>query len=53
VFGSQVAPGLTTRIAGDVIHRVQMESAPPAPNTSGNLFAPSPEPSRVEGGFSR
>jgi short-subunit dehydrogenase len=50
VFGSQVAPGLTTRIAGDVIHRVQMQ-APPAPATSGNLFAPSPEPSRVEGGF--
>ncbi len=51
VLGSQLAPGLTTRIAADVIQRVQMGNAPPAPDTSGNLFAPSPEPSRVEGGF--
>jgi short-subunit dehydrogenase len=50
VLGFQLAPGLTTRIAGDVIHSVQMD-APPAPDTSGNLFAPSPEPSRVEGGY--
>ena len=52
VLGSQVAPGLTNRIAGNVIHGLQMERAPPAPDTSGNLFAPSPGPPRVEGGFS-
>jgi len=51
VLGAQLAPGLTRRIAGNVIHRVQMENAPPAPDTSGNLFAPSPGPAAVEGGF--
>ncbi|MBD0275886.1 MAG: SDR family NAD(P)-dependent oxidoreductase [Acetobacteraceae bacterium] len=51
VLGSQLAPGLTTRIAGNVIHRLQMEEAPPAPNTSGNLHTPSPAPPTVEDGF--
>ena len=51
VLGSQLTPGLTTRIAGNVIHRVQMENAPPAPNTTGSLYAPSPAPPTVEGGF--
>jgi short-subunit dehydrogenase len=53
VLGAQLAPGLTNRIAGNVIHGIQMERAPPAPATSGNLFAPSPEPTRVEGGYRR
>jgi short-subunit dehydrogenase len=53
VLGSRLAPGLTNRIAGDVIHRVQMENAPPAPDTPGNLFAPSPAPPTVDGGHSR
>jgi short-subunit dehydrogenase len=51
VLGSRLAPGLTRRIAADVIERVQLRDAPPAANTSGNLFAPSPSPSRVEGGY--
>jgi short-subunit dehydrogenase len=51
VLGAQLAPGLTRRIAADVMRRVQLEEAPPAANTSGNLFAPSPSPSRVEGGY--
>jgi hypothetical protein len=51
VLGSQLAPGLTTRIAGNIIHRVQMEDAPPAANTPGSLYVPSPAPPSVEGGF--
>ncbi|SDE04638.1 SDR family NAD(P)-dependent oxidoreductase [Belnapia rosea] len=51
VLGSRLAPGLTTRIAGSVIHRLQMEDAPPAPDGPGNLHAPSPAPPTVEGGF--
>jgi short-subunit dehydrogenase len=50
VLGSQIAPGLTTRISGDVIHRVQM-NAPSAPDRPGNLYAPSPAPPAVDGGF--
>ncbi|WP_229682845.1 SDR family NAD(P)-dependent oxidoreductase [Siccirubricoccus deserti] len=51
VLGSRLAPGLTIRIAGSVIHQVQMENAPPAPDRPGNLFVPSPAPPTVEGGF--
>jgi NADP-dependent 3-hydroxy acid dehydrogenase YdfG len=51
LLGAQLAPGLATRIAGDVIHRVQMEEAPPAPNAPGNLHAPSPAPPAVAGGY--
>lgn len=50
-IGAQVAPGPSTALAAEVIHRMQMEGAPPAPNTAGNLFAPSPSPPRVEGGY--
>jgi short-subunit dehydrogenase len=50
VLGARIAPALTARIAGDVIYRVQMEEAPPAPDTTGNLYAPSPAPPSVEGG---
>jgi short-subunit dehydrogenase len=51
VLGSHLAPGLTTRIAADVIQRVQMEEAAPGPTTLGNLYAPSPAPPSVEGGL--
>jgi NADP-dependent 3-hydroxy acid dehydrogenase YdfG len=51
VLGARLAPGLTTRIAGDVIHHLQMEEAPPAPDRPGNLHAPSPARPTVEGGF--
>lgn len=53
-LSGQLAP-LPSRIAaGAIIHRMQMEAAPPAPNTEGNLFraVPGTVP-RVEGGFSR
>jgi hypothetical protein len=51
VLGSRLAPGLSNRIAGNVIHRLQMEQAPAAPDGPGNLFAPSPAAPAVEGGF--
>jgi short-subunit dehydrogenase len=51
VVGGRLAPGLTTRLAADLYHRVQMEEAPPGRDGPGNLFAPSPEPSRVRGGY--
>lgn len=51
VLGAQLAPGLTNRIAADAIHRMQMQQAPPVPDRPGNLFAPSPAPPTVEGGF--
>jgi hypothetical protein len=49
VLGSKLAPGLTTRVAGNVIHRLQMEEAPPAPNRPGNLYALRPRLRRVDG----
>jgi short-subunit dehydrogenase len=52
ILGARLAPGLSTRIAADVIERVQMQDAPPAPDRPGNLREPSPAPSAVEGGFS-
>jgi short-subunit dehydrogenase len=51
LFGARIAPGLSTRIAADVIHRVQMQDAPLSPDRPGNLHAPSPAPPTVEGGF--
>ncbi|WP_376089891.1 SDR family NAD(P)-dependent oxidoreductase [Roseomonas sp. CCTCC AB2023176] len=51
VLGSQIAPGLANRIAADMMQRIQIEGAPPAPPTSGNLFAPSPAPPTVDGGM--
>jgi len=51
VFGSRLAPGLTTRISADIIHRVQMEDAPSAPDKPGNLQSPSLAPPMVEGGW--
>jgi short-subunit dehydrogenase len=51
LLGAQFAPGLSRHLAANVIHRLQMEQAPPAPDTPGNLFAPSPAPPTVAGGF--
>lgn len=48
--GAQVAPGLSRRVAADLMQRLQMQEAPPAPNRPGNLFAPSPAPPTVAGG---
>jgi short-subunit dehydrogenase len=51
LFGARLAPGLSTRIAADVIDRVQMRDAPPAADRPGNLHAPSPAAPAVDGGF--
>jgi short-subunit dehydrogenase len=48
-LGGQLWPGLSQRIAGNVVQSVQMEGAPPAPPTAGALFAPQPTPTTVEG----
>ncbi|TCZ58734.1 SDR family NAD(P)-dependent oxidoreductase [Roseicella aquatilis] len=50
VLGDQLWPGLAEHVAGNVAHRVQMETAPPAPPTSGSLFTPVPGSTGVEGG---
>lgn len=40
---------LTEWLAATLYHRQQMELAPPAPVTAGNLYAPSPGPGAVNG----
>jgi hypothetical protein len=49
VLGARVWPGLAERIAGDVVHRAQMESGAPAPPTAGSLYAPVMEGTGVAG----
>jgi short-subunit dehydrogenase len=49
VFGHQVWPGLTEHIAGNLVHRAQIETAPSAPPTAGSLFTPVPEGTTVAG----
>jgi short-subunit dehydrogenase len=44
-----VLPDVTERIAGNIAQRVQIESAPPAPATAGNLHAPVHAGTSVEG----
>lgn len=46
-----VAPDLTERIAANIIHRHQMEKAPPAPHTRGSLHRPVEAGRGVEGRF--
>lgn len=36
----RMVPGVTEHIAADIVHRVQMESGPPAPPTSGTIHSP-------------
>jgi short-subunit dehydrogenase len=43
-------PGLTQHIAGNIVHRYQIETAPPAPATSGALHQPIPTSTTVDGG---
>ena len=46
----QLFPDLTERVAADVYHRVQIETAPPAPATAGAIHAPVPSARGIEGG---
>lgn len=50
VIGAQLLPGLAERIAGDVVHRAQIETAPPAPPTAGSVQEPMRAGTAVEGG---
>ncbi|WP_236033336.1 SDR family NAD(P)-dependent oxidoreductase [Belnapia mucosa] len=49
VLGHRIWPGLAEHIAGNVVHRVQIETAPPAPPTTGSLYAPVMEGTGVAG----
>ncbi|AEG93804.1 SDR family NAD(P)-dependent oxidoreductase [Ramlibacter tataouinensis] len=48
--GHRVAPDLSERLSADVMHRYQMEKAPPAPATSGSLHRPVEVGRGVDGG---
>ncbi|MFC4726979.1 SDR family NAD(P)-dependent oxidoreductase [Coralloluteibacterium thermophilus] len=50
VFAHAVAPGPTQRLAASVVHRVQIENAPPAEDGSGSLHVPMQEGTGVDGG---
>jgi len=50
VTAYRLAPGLTEHVAGNVVHHAQIETAPPAPPTSGSLHEPMREGIGVEGG---
>jgi short-subunit dehydrogenase len=50
VTAHRLLPDLTEHIAGDIYHRVQIETAPPAPPTSGTLHQPMRSGTAVEGG---
>jgi short-subunit dehydrogenase len=51
VTAHQLFPGLTEHVAGNITHGVQIETAPPAPPTSGTLHEPMREGTGVEGGI--
>jgi short-subunit dehydrogenase len=50
LLGDRIWPGLAERIAADVVHRAQVETAPPAPPTTGNLYEPMRSGTAAEGG---
>ncbi len=51
VLGDRIWPGLAERIAADVVHSAQIETAPPAPPTAGSVHEPMrPGGTTVEGG---
>lgn len=49
ITGHQLLPGLGQNIAGNVLQRVQVETAPPAPATPGSLYQPMLEGTGVRG----
>jgi len=49
ITGHRLLPGLAENIAGNVLHRVQVETAPPAPSTPGSLYQPMLEGTGVRG----
>jgi short-subunit dehydrogenase len=53
VISHQIMPDMTEAVAACVERKSQIESAPPAPSTSGNLFEPMASGTTVEGGARR
>lgn len=51
VISHQLLPGLTEHVAANIEHGSQMVAAPPAPTTSGALYAPVPAGTTVDGGL--
>jgi short-subunit dehydrogenase len=49
IAGHQLLPALGDNIAGNILHRVQVETAPPARPTSGSLYRPMAEGTGVRG----
>jgi short-subunit dehydrogenase len=49
VLGDRIWPGLAERIAGDVVQRAQIETAPPAAPTAGSVHEPMRAGTAVEG----
>jgi short-subunit dehydrogenase len=49
ITGHTLLPGLGEDIAGNILHRVQIETAPPAPPTPGSLYQPMQEGFGVRG----
>ncbi len=47
-FLHNVAPALSEALMGKITHSAQIEKAPPAPSTPGNLQAPTPQGSEVK-----
>jgi short-subunit dehydrogenase len=43
-------PDITERVSGNISHKLQVERAPPAPATDGNLFVPMEQGRGVDGG---
>ena len=51
VISHQLLPGLAEHIAANLEHGAQMVAVPPAPATSGALYAPVPAGTTVDGGL--
>ncbi len=49
VIGDQIWPGLAEHLAGNMIHRSPVETAPSAPPTVGSVQQPVPQGTTVEG----
>jgi hypothetical protein len=49
-WAHHLSPDLTERLAADVVQHYQVDTAPPAPPTSGSLHAPMEAGRTVEGG---
>jgi hypothetical protein len=50
--GHNIAPGLAEHVGANIVNEAQMIDAPPAPPTPGNLHAPMPAGTAVDGGLS-